>query len=290
MRSRRFLLLLAFLLFLLPAGCQDGQPRKQAQEEAPANPNIRFGMPARATADPRNREAYLIERPQYVLSYNARTCTPNWACWRLQKSDIGHAKRGPFKPDPLLPLGFPQVMAHSYDGSGFDRGHQCPAQDRSATQEDMDATFYTTNIVPQSPACNEKGWERLEAYCRELTHDGHVLWIACGPAGVGGEGRFGRKEEIGKGHVAIVVPARLWKVILVLPHADATPTRQTRAIGVIMPNDQTVDTNWPKYRVSVAEIERLTGYNFWPLIPEETARALKEKTDEVHVRVTHRGE
>ena len=39
----------------------------------------------------------------------------------------------------------------------------------------------------------------LEHYCRELTKGGHVLWICCGPAGVGGEGKDGKKDEIGKG-------------------------------------------------------------------------------------------
>ena len=62
----------SFLLFLLLAVL----PAK-AQE---ANPNIRFGMPAPANAE--NREAFLISRPQYTLSYNAKTRTPNWVSWR----------------------------------------------------------------------------------------------------------------------------------------------------------------------------------------------------------------
>jgi hypothetical protein len=52
----------SFLLLLLaiaPAPAQE------------ANPNTRFGMPAAAKANPVfSREAFLISRPQYVLSYN----------------------------------------------------------------------------------------------------------------------------------------------------------------------------------------------------------------------------
>jgi hypothetical protein len=33
--------------------------------------NVRLGLPSPAKADPAAREDYLIERPQYVLSYNA---------------------------------------------------------------------------------------------------------------------------------------------------------------------------------------------------------------------------
>jgi endonuclease G len=128
--------LLVLLLAAAPLGAQE------------ANRNVRFGMPAPASTDPKNREAYLIERPQYVLSYNAKKLTPNWACWQLRKEDIGSAARGPFVPDPLLPKSFPHVTSHDYNGAGLDRGHLCPAKDRSATQRDIDATFCMTNIVP----------------------------------------------------------------------------------------------------------------------------------------------
>jgi endonuclease G len=71
-----------------------------AQEAREPNRNVRFGMPA--PVDQKDREAYLIERPQYVLSYNAKTRTPNWVGWRLTREDIGKAARGPFAPDPDL--------------------------------------------------------------------------------------------------------------------------------------------------------------------------------------------
>jgi endonuclease G len=198
-----------------------------------------YGLPSPAKADSAHRDDYLVARPQYVLSYNAKTRTPNWVSWSLRKDDIGKAKRGAFEPDPRLPTDFAKVSTHVYDGSGFDRGHMCPAQDRSSRQEDMDATFYTTNIIPQSPNSNQHAWERLESYCRTLAKE-HVLHICCGPHGVGGEGKNGRMEEIGKGKVTVIVPAKIWKVVLVLPSEDAEPRRNTRAIAVIMPNDQSV--------------------------------------------------
>src|SRR4051794_5399979 len=236
---KRSLVAVAVLLLLaLPLAAQE------AKEAEGAKQNVRFGMPGPASKE---REAYLVERPQYCLSYNATTRTPNWVCWRLTKEDIGKAKRGPFAPDPLLPASIAKVTSHVYDACGFDRGHLCPAQDRSRTQGDMDATFYTSNIVPQAPKCNQRGWERMEAYCRDLTRDGHVLWIACGPHGVGGEGKDGVKKVIGKGRVEVTVPKQLWKVVLVLPDEKADPTRQSRVIAAVFPNDQSVDYEWAKY-------------------------------------------
>lgn len=252
---------------------------------APGNPNIRFGMPGPAHADAADREQYLIERSQYVLSYNAKTKAPNWVCWRLVADDIGSEPRSPFEPDPRLPKGFSRVTTHVYDGSGFDRGHMCPAKDRSATPKDSHAVFYMTNIVPQSPASNQKAWERLEDYCRRLAKEGHALFIACGPAGVGGVGKNGPADIVGKGRLKVTVPHELWKVIMVLPHPDAEPRKNTRVIAVIMPNDQTVDYNWAKYRTSTRKVEELTGLRFFSRLPEELAKELRDQVDDVKVRV-----
>ena len=263
-----------------------------AQDQIPGQDirrNARLGLPSDAKPDPGQREDYLIERPQYVLSYNAKTRTPNWVAWRLVRSDIGHAARAAFEPDPLLPRGFARVTSHVYDGSGFDRGHQCPAKDRSATPRDTAATFLMSNVVPQAPNCNQRGGERLEDDGRGLALQGHELQIVCGPQGAGGFGRNGPREEIGTGRLAVTVPARLWMVVVVLPEPGAEPRKNTRVIAVIMPNDQSVDFDWPRYRTTARAVERLTGHTFFRDVPPETAAAMREHRDEVAVRVPRGG-
>jgi endonuclease G len=249
------------------------------------NRNARLGLPSDAKPEPSSREDFLIARPQYVLSYNAEKRIPNWVSWQLKASDIGNIPRAAFTPDPDLPRGFARVTSHVYDGSGFDRGHMCPAKDRSATREDQQAVFFMTNIAPQSPNSNQRGWERLEDYCRKLAAQGHVLQIACGGAGVGGEGKNGPAEEIGKGRLTVAVPAKLWKVVVVLPGEDAEPRKNTRVIAVIMPNDQSVGYDWTKYRTTARKVEKLTGYRFFRNVPEEVAEALRDHLDEVEVKV-----
>jgi endonuclease G len=282
------LLRLALLSLLLAAGCNTPNGIDPGQQEPPGNPNIRFGMPAPAAAERDSRDAYLLDRPQYVLSYNAEKRTANWVCWRLRKEDIGNVARGSFEPDPDLPKGFGHVVSHSYDDSGFDRGHMCPAKDRSATKEDSIAVFYLTNIVPQAPNCNRQAWERMEDYCRRLARQGKVLYIACGPWGAGGEGTKGRVNQIRKGRNAIVVPSKLWKVVLVLPDEDAQPRRNSRVIAVIIPNRQSVGYDWGKYRVTAKDVEELTGFNFFGTVPEETRRVLVNHMDEVDIPVKTR--
>jgi endonuclease G len=250
-----------------------------------ANRNVRFGLPGPARPEPSNREAFLIARPQYVLSYNAEKRIPNWVAWELKASDIGSAARAPFEPDPDLPRGFARVTSRAYNNSGFDRGHMCAAKDRSSSPKDIRPTFFMTNVVPQAPHCNQRGWERLEDYCRRLARQEHVLYVACGPAGVGGTGANGFKEEIGEGRLKVTVPHRLWKVVLVLPREGAEPRKNTRVIAVIMPNDQTVDYNWAKYRVTTRQVEKLTGLHFFPKVEADVREALLDHLDKVEVRV-----
>ncbi len=253
------------------------------------NRNIPGGMPTKKSpyANPAI-EDYIIKRDEYVLSYNGKKNIPNWVSWNLNKSDIGNTARGTFEPDMTLPRTFALVTHGTYIASGFDRGHMCPSKDRSNTAAANDKTFLMTNIIPQSPKNNQGAWERLESYCRELAMKGHQLHIVCGPWGVGGEGKNGFMRSIDKGKIHVTVPAKTWKVILVLAKGKIAPDLKTRPIAVIIPNDQSVGDDWTRYRVSIRDVENLTGYHFYPRLNKAVAAAIVNVVDKERVIVTPR--
>lgn len=243
------------------------------------NRNVRFGTPADAKHDPASKDAYLMERDQYVLSYNDSKKIPNWVCWNLTKSDIGKTDRSAFAVDPDLPDGFRKIKHADYDGSGFDRGHMCPSKDRSDTEENNKIAFFMTNIVPQAPNNNQKAWKNLEEKCRRIAEEGKELYVASGPHGQGGVGRDNtRHTHVGKG-VQIEVPEAVWKVVLVLPGKDDLPTQNSRTIAVWMPNDQSIGDDWKPYIVSVSDVEKRTGCRFFPLVPDNVANPIKSQVD-----------
>ena len=128
--KRSSLLALAFVVAAVPALAE---PPKTL-----ANRNIRFGMPGEAKDDPDHKEAFLIDRSQYVLSYNNSRGTANWVSWHLSKAWLGRTvRRDTFAPDTSLPEGFLVVRPRDYQGSGFDRGHLCPAADRFVGRIDV---------------------------------------------------------------------------------------------------------------------------------------------------------
>lgn len=247
------------------------------------NINLLMGNPSQATADPSNSNNYLILRPQYALSYSKSRGIPNWVSWELNANWIGDAPRSEnFAPDESLPANWDRVKPSDYRGSGFDRGHLANSKDRSRSPEDNLATFLMTNIMPQSPDNNRGVWEQLESYCRQLANSGKELFIIAGAHGQGGIGEKGLRATIGNGKV--VVPAVTWKVILVLDKpgsgvAEVTPN--TRTIAVIIPNKQGIKSDpWQKYLVSVKEVEKLTGYNFFSTIPAPVQTAIESKIDD----------
>ncbi len=154
-------------------------------------------------------------------------------------------------------------LVNEFSGSGFDRGHMCPSADRTSSTADNSATFLMTNMIPQAPNNNQFAWADLENYCRSLIASGNELYIICGGYGQGGTGKSGYKTTIGNG---TWVPNKTWKVIVILPVGSndaARVTTSTRVIAVLMPNDQTCNSKpWQDYRVSVDQIESLTGYDF----------------------------
>jgi endonuclease G len=279
------ILLVAFALWyfsVLPTAPPPPRPPPQPPPAPGSGPDsyahLRWGNPSGAReglVDPNN---YLMKKTYFALSYNNAKGTPNWVSWRVEKEDLGNAPRVPFTADPDLPAGFNRVTNADYDDSGFDRGHMCPHGDRQSDAEASKATFVMTNVVPQSAANNEHGWERFESYCRSLVRQGKELYVVAGPQGQGGESRKGRRDVIHGKAGDIVVPETTWKVVMVLD-AGGAPGPDTRLLAVVMPNDQTVGDDWRKYQTKVAEVEKLTGFTFFDKADPAIIGPLKGRVD-----------
>ena len=245
------------------------------------NDNMGLGNPSSATSNISNSNNYLMIKPEYDFSYNNSKHEPNWTSWHLSSADIGSTSRqDDFRPDTTLPSGWYEVTASEFSGSGFDRGHMCPSADRTASVANNQATFLMDNMIPQAPKNNQITWENLEEYERTLVSQGNELYIISGGYGSGGTGSKGYMTTVGNG---VVVPSKTWKIIVVLPNGTndlSRITTSTRVISVLMPNDQTCSSQpWGSYRVSVDDIESLTGYNFLSSVPTSIQNNIEAAVD-----------
>ncbi|HEV7473286.1 MAG TPA: DNA/RNA non-specific endonuclease [Pyrinomonadaceae bacterium] len=223
----------------------------------PASEHLTMGNPSNAVTNMGQPTNYLMVKTQYALSYNRDNGESNWVSWHLDSTWLGSTPRqDDFRADTTLPAGWYQVQATDYSGSGFDRGHMCPSGDRTISVSANSATFLMTNMIPQLPANNQGVWANLESYCRTLVSQGNELYIVSGGQGL--------QYFIANGHVA--VPAQTWKVIIVLTNGSndvGRVTTSTRTIAVVMPNSGSIGTDWRTYRVSVDQVEAITGYDFF---------------------------
>ncbi len=233
-----------------------------AEAIAAANIHLKYGNPSNANLKDTNN--YLLEKPQYALSYNCQTGTANWVSWQLNRSWLGSVDRSDdFRPDPDLPDGCYAVRPNDYRGSGYDRGHLTPSGDRTSTQSNNSATFVMSNMIPQSPSNNREVWRELETYSRDLVSQGKELYIVAG-----GEGK---EKSIADGKVT--VPKYTWKVILVSGNGNVENT-----IAVRIPNTEEVArTDWTDYLVSVDEVEKKTGYDFFSNLDRDIQQKIEGK-------------
>ena len=243
--------------------------------------HLTLGNLSGVTTDAAQPTNYLLPKPQYALSYHRDQGKPNWVNWHLGTADLGSATRqDDFRADADLPSGWYQVKPTDYSGYGFDRGHNCPSADRTATVADNSATFLMSNMMPQAPNNNQQTWGNLEDYCRTLVRAGNELYIVCGSYGRGGTGSAGYQTTIAGGKVT--VPAHCWKVVVVLPvgvNDLGRITSSTRVIAVDTPNENSLSSSWGRYRTSVDAIESATGYDLLSALPTSSQATLEAQTD-----------
>lgn len=279
--------------------------RRPAAARVPAAPRGRSlldlvfhlmpGNPSRAAKD---RDNFLILRPQYALSWNAADGRANWVSWHLRESDLGEVRlpekldahsfradpeaptvtrfldelldatvRGEKPPGSLVHLApAAPVQASDFGLIGLSRRRLCPLEDRGGSAADKEAVSLMSNVVPTALGFDVSVWNGLEEHCRDLARQGWELFIVAGP---GGEFRDNGDSWI-SGRIArgrIKVPGFLWKVVLALPPAAALTAAPTRgrvyAIRVANGPDPPSAPDWRAAQVTVGSLEDELGYTFF---------------------------
>ena len=201
------------------------------------------------------RSEHIMQRTNYTVSFNTKWNIPNWVAWDITKEELAdnYSRNDFFVSDPDIAPSR-AVEYQDYSGSGYDRGHMCPAGDNHYDATAMDECFYMTNICPQDHELNKETWNDLEIACRRWARRYGKVYVACGPILQNPD----KPKTIGKRH-KVAVPDAFFKVIMVV-------NRETpQAIGYIFQNNSSRKP-WKAY--SVDEIEEITGIDFFHSLPD----------------------
>ena len=201
----------------------------------------------------------LVRYDAFDVHFNPERGIANCAVYEFTVNELdGTAERtGEFAQDPGV-RGCPEPT--DYAGSGMQRGHLVPAADLKWNTGAMCQSFLMTNVCPMHKELNEGGWAKLEEKVREWTVRDSALLVFTGPVPDGND----TTRLNGK----VVVPGAYYKVIM------APCVRPTRALAFIYPNGH---SGGPlrKYAVSVDEVERRTGLDFFPTLPADEQERLE---------------
>lgn len=206
----------------------------------------------------------IIERPYYTLRYNEEHEQALWVAYKLSADSLAQEKferKDDFRKDPRVRTGSAELS--DYKGSGYDRGHLAPAADFSYDEFALSQTFYMSNMSPQAPSFNRGVWKRLEDQVRKWSIENTEIYVVTGPV-------LNKKfNRIGTNNVS--VPEYYYKVLLDIRKPEV------KAIAFLLKNEKS-GAALSSFVVSIDEVERLTGLDFFPSIPDELEDVLEKIT------------
>lgn len=208
----------------------------------------------------KKNSAQIKDYEGFTVAFNAANGTPDYVAWELlgSETDGAWSRSDKFWQDPEI-KGCPE--SKDYSNSGYDRGHLCPAADQKWSPRAMQDCFVMANMCPQAHALNAGAWKTLEQKERLWAQRDSAIIIVAGPIYENSD-----KERIGEAGVR--VPGAFFKVML----APYLP--EPRAIGFVYPN-MTSPGNMQNYVMTVREVEKLTGLDFFSSLPDDVEEQLE---------------
>lgn len=210
---------------------------------------------------PALKEGHLVKHTYYTVSFVDKYKQAEWVAYKLSDTMITNEseRSNKFKPDPLIETG--TAVDNDYKGTGYDKGHLCPAADMSWNQDAMNETFYFSNISPQIPGFNRGIWKKLEEKVREWARKEKTLYIVTGGLLNDSLNTIGVKNTIS-------VPNLFYKVILDLEAPEK------KGIGFIFSNKSS-DFPLSDYAVSIDSVEKLTHIDFFPQLQNKLEKRIE---------------
>ena len=231
---------------------------------------ITFYMPA-------NAGPFSTKDRNYSMLYDKAERIALWVAYPLHASHMGSVSRSDWSFAPGLSQSEqPNVVAKSWPNESgvYDRGHQIASSDRTVTSSVNAMTFYVTNVTVQRISLNGGVWNKLEnAIQQQAKSMRDTIYIV---TGVMLNSKDGPSNEYTKDLSGnnVRIPSTFYKAIYRrVDGKDVT-------YGYSFPNIETSkgdNFNDPRYKRSVSQLEKETGYTFFPKVD----KAVKDQVTEL---------
>lgn len=192
----------------------------------------------------------------FNLSFNKDNHTPNYVSWELTSAEassnnaatarnywVDNSLEGCLSTD------------YAYSSTSMQRGHMCPAADQKWSKAAMDDAAVMANMCPQLASLNEKMWATLEGKERDFAKKYGKIMIVCGPI-------YSSTDTQYVGAAKARVAGQFFKAFLYNNGSNY------QAIAYVF-NHGTNPGNYNDYAMTIDDLEKLTGYDFFSALPDD---------------------
>ena len=244
--------------------------------ESPASLGGKYLVTTRGTLNGKNVRNYSI---LYDPSRYASLWTAYVYCDAYHGSGTGNG----WSVNPQIPASQQSSCKSAYpsvDGVTYDRGHQIPNADRNADNSLQNQTYYWTNSTPQHSSFNQGIWNNLENQVRTLAAATDSVYVVTGPVyqTAGGSETVRTFQNSSNDDKVLPIPNYYFKVLLKVKRSGGSITAAS-AIGFWFTHEAHSGENWQNFAVSVDEIERKTGFNFFANLPPSIEASAETNTN-----------
>lgn len=140
-------------------------------------------------------------------------------------------------------------------------------------------THNLLNACPQKHAFNAGVWLGLEKRCGDWANKYGDIWVIAGPIILNKSGKHTPSKWIGKGQeMKVAVPDEFFKIVV----KESENPHRPDVLAFIFPHEEELDDSSDDfddrpYLVSVREIERQTGLDFFTVLSKADQDAIEEK-------------
>ncbi|MCR4772858.1 MAG: DNA/RNA non-specific endonuclease [Prevotella sp.] len=209
----------------------------------------------------------------YCTEWDSYRHSQRWSCYQLYRSNLqknvtryySDSNQYPFDPDLNRDL---YLTRDYFKGSGYDHGHICPSADRLSTSTANYQTFYLTNMQPQINAFNAKVWANMETQVRNIAMKNGYSF--CDTLYVCKGGTIDDESNIIKRVSGVLIVPKYFFMALL-----AVKDGQYHAMAFWIEHKANSDTQLAKYAISVNELERRTGIDFFCNLPDSREETIE---------------
>lgn len=212
----------------------------------------------------------------FSMLYDTNERIAYWVAYPHHSSYMGSTRRtDAWQYDPKIPTNQQANLSSSYVDNDYDRGHQIPSADRTATRAANEQTFYYTNMTPQKgKKFNQSIWANLEDDVRGWlggSDKPDTLYVVTGAILKTRNGNETVNYAKDRSGTKVAKPNYYFKVLL---HRK---NNNYRTIGFWYENRDYTYTQPVKSDIkTVREIENLTGFNFFANLPQATQDQIED--------------